>query len=1169
MRRISGAWTRDYTRAGSRLVCQWARSGAPDRMPREATPRRSANVGRWAVVSLGGLCALLPLPGATAFSAGLRLGASLSLRAGHAGPSTRAFSLPLGASAGVGRSGAPGAVPAPASASRRARLLCLGLSISAGGAGEPALTPADVNAMTVPQIKKALRARGLSDRGKAVELRELLIDSCLADGAGDFAISAAQSRVESTGGAQQRQPPELDVMDVEEIATVPELRKELQKRGLSEEGEFQELQDRLMEAVVQEEELYEKDIEAAFQIAQSSLGVSDADPLDTPGTKSGIPVKPPPAASVAEAEDLNGRQIEWGESAGAWTYVDVEDVGKMELSHVKEALDEKGLSSEGKDAELRARLVQVILAEEAEEDSGLEGDPAWDEMYWERWSEEDTMIAGAGKVWAYLDAEDVAQLEVDEVREALEERGLMVEGSEAEVRARLFDAITTEEDELPVVDGDDALDEEFQQRWAVADLGSELLPVDHSTVAPSRRADQEVSVKMDTDGVLNAFDNALDDWFGSPAEGASRTVPGAVTKKAKRGFCPGCGTAFQSVAQALPGYIPESKAGQAGTVCARCYGLQHYGKVDPSLTAQRATHAEVSPEAFKELLAPIGQKKNVVCYVVDVFDFHGSFLKDLTVVVGRNPVVLALNKADLLPRDFHPNRVKNWVYREAGRLNIWVVDVVLVSAMMGYGVQTLERTLRELSSKRAQDVYILGAANVGKSTLVNRLIQRDFAVEDAPWKEEKRIKGKILDDTELEEAMLDRSLLGSIQEMGVPAKRKMSGGVDLGPDEEGWETFRIEGLDLGELEDSELSSESLEASNDSPGDEGQSDVVATEEEDGIYMGPKGEGWQTFKIEGGLDLDLDLDSDSVEVSGDGEDSNAPAGEWSGQTAFEFEARTKETKWERQRKMQALRGMGGGVTTSFLPGTTLGITELDLGNGFALFDTPGLIVPTQLTNRLEMQELAAVLPQKRVEHVTYRVNPGSCVHLGGLACLELVDQPGAKAFFMTIFVSNQVSLHVGKADKAKDFRLKHVGGMISPPFTAERIEEMGGLVPTVHASEGDSWTTACMDVVVSGLGWVALTGLGPVAVRTWAPPGVEIIHRDPLMPFEARTSTESYTGGGSKHGSSRRTKKLVMPGQPMKTRRSPGRGRGRGGSRGNGRGGGRAGPRAGRREGGSDW
>ena len=35
-------------------------------------------------------------------------------------------------------------------------------------------------------------------------------------------------------------------------------------------------------------------------------------------------------------------------------------------------------------------------------------------------------------------------------------------------------------------------------------------------------------------------------------------------------------------------------------------------------------------------------------------------------------------------------------------MNIWVVDVVLVSAKMGYGVQTLEGTLRELSTKRKQ-----------------------------------------------------------------------------------------------------------------------------------------------------------------------------------------------------------------------------------------------------------------------------------------------------------------------------------------------------------------------------------------------------------------------------------------------------------------------------------
>ena len=57
------------------------------------------------------------------------------------------------------------------------------------------------------------------------------------------------------------------------------------------------------------------------------------------------------------------------------------------------------------------------------------------------------------------------------------------------------------------------------------------------------------------------------------------------------------------------------------------------------------------------------------------------------------------------------------------------------------------------------------------------------------------------------------------------------------------------------------------------------------------------------------------------------------------------------------------MHGGVTASRLPGTTLGLTELSLDNGQSLYDTPGLIVPTQITNRLLMDELAAVLPQVR--------------------------------------------------------------------------------------------------------------------------------------------------------------------------------------------------------------
>jgi hypothetical protein len=73
-------------------------------------------------------------------------------------------------------------------------------------------------------------------------------------------------------------------------------------------------------------------------------------------------------------------------------------------------------------------------------------------------------------------------------------------------------------------------------------------------------------------------------------------------------------------------------------------------------------------------------------------------------------------------------------------------------------------------------------------------------------------------------------------------------------------------------------------------------------------------------------------------------------------------------------------------------------------------------------------------------------------------------------------------------------------------------------------------ACMDVVLAGLGWVAVTGHGEVKIRVLAPDGVGVMQREPLMPFEARTSTESYTGGGDKRGTSRRTKSLKAPKQP---------------------------------------
>lgn len=150
-----------------------------------------------------------------------------------------------------------------------------------------------------------------------------------------------------------------------------------------------------------------------------------------------------------------------------------------------------------------------------------------------------------------------------------------------------------------------------------------------------------------------------------------------------------------------------------------------------------------------------------------------------------------------------------------------------------------------LMHEGVQDVYILGSANVGKSTLVNRLIQRDFSLEEAPWKEERRIKGKILGDVEAEEALRDQLFAGG-EEQAAAGSRKISGGVDMGPDGKEWQTFHIEGgLDLGDLDEDELM-DSEEAWVESV-EEGVQGAVGEEGGDGKADQARA-GWETFEIE---------------------------------------------------------------------------------------------------------------------------------------------------------------------------------------------------------------------------------------------------------------------------------------------------------------------------------
>ena len=190
-------------------------------------------------------------------------------------------------------------------------------------------------------------------------------------------------------------------------------------------------------------------------------------------------------------------------------------------------------------------------------------------------------------------------------------------------------------------------------------------------------------------------------------------------------------------------------------VCQRCFRLQQYGKIEEGLRPGWSNHELLTPERFEALLSSIKETKTVVACIVDIFDLKGSILRNLKTIAGDNPVVIAVNKIDLLPSDLSNVRVINWIYSEIqaicdmqspraveserrargpdDRPSYKAKDesefgilrrqnIHLVSCNSGEGMDKLISDLMVIAMDNGAKVHIMGAANVGKSSFINRLI---------------------------------------------------------------------------------------------------------------------------------------------------------------------------------------------------------------------------------------------------------------------------------------------------------------------------------------------------------------------------------------------------------------------------------------------------------------
>lgn len=215
-------------------------------------------------------------------------------------------------------------------------------------------------------------------------------------------------------------------------------------------------------------------------------------------------------------------------------------------------------------------------------------------------------------------------------------------------------------------------------------------------------------------------------------------------------------------------------------------------------------------------------------------------------------------------------------------------------------------------------------------------------------------------------------------------------------------------------------------------------------------------------------------------------------------------------------QTAANRANGVMVSPLPGTTIQpmVMRYQAGN-IKIIDCPGLLVPGSLADRLTLEDLKLVMPQKDgAQRLTLQMKEGKALFMGGLARLDMVE---GLPYQFTVFKSEHVHVHRCDIEKVPgdDYAMKCVekliGGPLSPPLTKQRFRDLLPWVRHRFELEGAGWLEACCDIVFHGLGWISLTGSGPFVVEAWAPEGVEVsLREDPLMPYEAKWTGVQYNG-----------------------------------------------------------
>ena len=178
-------------------------------------------------------------------------------------------------------------------------------------------------------------------------------------------------------------------------------------------------------------------------------------------------------------------------------------------------------------------------------------------------------------------------------------------------------------------------------------------------------------------------------------------------------YCHGCGAKLQFDDENKEGYVDKDVFERDDDIlCKRCFRMVHYGEFKKTLLVN---------DEFKKVLIRTNNEKCLIVYVVDIFNFVGSIINDLSEYI-KNEVFVVVNKVDILPKAINDKKIIAFVKHQLAKNNIKFKDIALVSSITGYNYDTLFEKISDYS--KGKSVYVIGNANVGKSSFINGILKR-------------------------------------------------------------------------------------------------------------------------------------------------------------------------------------------------------------------------------------------------------------------------------------------------------------------------------------------------------------------------------------------------------------------------------------------------------------